>query len=73
VRVAVIGSGNIGSLYGANLARVGASVVLIDAWAEHVAAIRAGGLRMDGLGGEFNAPVSAACGVQLHGRPWAKR
>lgn len=57
---AVIGAGNMGCLYGGNLARVGASVTMIDVWAEHVAAMNQNGLEMDGLQGEFTAKVSAA-------------
>lgn len=49
-----------GCLYGGNLARVGASVTMIDVWAEHVAAMNQNGLEMDGLQGEFTAKVSAA-------------
>jgi 2-dehydropantoate 2-reductase len=60
VRVVVIGAGNIGSLYGAHLARAGAHVTLVDPWAEHVEAIRRGGLRIDGLRGDFTVAVAAA-------------
>ena len=60
MRVAVVGAGSMGSLYGANLHRAGAEVVLLDAWAEHVEQINADGLRMDGLHGDFTAQVQAA-------------
>jgi 2-dehydropantoate 2-reductase len=57
--VAVIGSGAIGSLYAAHLARVpGAEVWVVDPWAEHVAAIKAQGLRVTGLA-DFSATVRA--------------
>ena len=59
VRVAVIGCGAIGSLYAAHLARVpGVEVWAVDPWAEHMAAIEAGGLRVTGQA-EFTAPVRA--------------
>jgi 2-dehydropantoate 2-reductase len=58
-RVVVLGAGNIGCLYGARLARAGARVTLVDAWPEHVAAIQASGVRIDGLGGSFVAAVPA--------------
>jgi 2-dehydropantoate 2-reductase len=59
VRVAVIGCGAIGSLYAAHLARVpGVEVWAVDPWAEHVAAIEAGGLRVTGQA-DFTAPVRA--------------
>jgi len=59
VRVAVIGCGAIGSLYAAHLARVpGVQVWAVDPWAEHVAAMESGGLRVTGLA-DFVAPVHA--------------
>ena len=59
VRVAVLGCGAIGSLYAAHLATVpGVEVWAVDPWAEHVAAIEAGGLRVSGHA-DFVAPVRA--------------
>jgi hypothetical protein len=59
VRIAVIGCGAIGSLYAAHLARVpGTEVWAVDPWAEHVAAMESGGLRVTGLG-DFVARVHA--------------
>jgi 2-dehydropantoate 2-reductase len=59
VRIAVIGCGAIGSLYAAHLARVpGVEVWAVDAWAEHVDAIRERGLRVTGLA-DFAVPVQA--------------
>lgn len=48
-----------GSLYGANLARIGQRVTFIDPWVEHVEAIRSRGIRMDGLHGEFVVSADA--------------
>ena len=48
MQVIVLGAGAIGSLYGAKLALVGNDVTLIGR-SDHVAAIRANGLRMEGL------------------------
>ncbi len=59
MQIAVIGAGNMGCVYGANLARVGEQVTLIDVWEEHVRQIQAFGLRMDGLHGTFSAAVGA--------------
>lgn len=59
MHIAVIGAGNMGCLYGANLARAGEEVTLIDPWKEHVEQIRAHGLKMDGLHGEFTARLRA--------------
>jgi 2-dehydropantoate 2-reductase len=47
LRVAVLGSGAMGSLYGGRLARSGVDVTLVDVRADHVEAVRADGLRID--------------------------
>lgn len=56
---AIIGAGNMGSIYGGNLARAGYPVTLIDVNAEHIEAIRAHGLQLTGLHGDFTAQVGA--------------
>lgn len=48
MRIAIMGAGGIGSFYAAKLAQAGAEVVLI-ARGAHLAAIRAHGLRVEGL------------------------
>jgi len=50
---AVIGAGNMGCVYGGNLARIGQEVSLIDVWDAHVRAIQQDGLRMTGLKGSY--------------------
>lgn len=57
--IAVIGAGNMGSIYGGNLARVGYPVTLIDLNQEHIDAIRRTGLHLSGLHGEFTVAVEA--------------
>jgi 2-dehydropantoate 2-reductase len=59
MQFAVIGAGNMGCVYGANLARAGERVALIDVWEEHIRRIRIDGLRMDGLHGTFTVRVEA--------------
>ncbi|MDP6041069.1 MAG: ketopantoate reductase family protein [Candidatus Latescibacteria bacterium] len=59
MQVAVIGAGNMGCVYGANLARVGEDVTMLDVVEDHVAAMRDHGLQMAGLHGEFTAEVFA--------------
>ncbi len=49
----VIGAGNMGAVYGGNLARIGEDVAFFDIWQEHVAAINKGGLHVRGLTGDF--------------------
>ena len=68
MRVAVIGAGNMGCVYGANLARVGVAVTMVDTWPEHVEAMRDHGLAMEGLNGTFTAAVDAVTdGSELSG------
>src|SRR5690349_866071 len=55
----VIGAGNMGCVYGGNLARIGEQVAFIDIWQEHVDRIQTAGLRLEGLTGDFVAPAAA--------------
>jgi 2-dehydropantoate 2-reductase len=59
MRICVIGAGSMGSLYGGRLARAGYDVTLLDVWQAHVEAIRARGLRLDGIGGDLTISVKA--------------
>ena len=59
MHIAVVGAGNMGCLYGANLARADEQVTLIDVWQEHVQVMQEQGLTMQGLHGEFVAEVAA--------------
>ena len=52
MKVAVLGSGAMGCLYGGALAEAGCDVVLIDVWKDHIDAINASGLKIDESGGE---------------------
>lgn len=60
MKIAFIGAGAMGGSYGGLLAKAGHDVRLIDTWAEHVAAIRARGLRVDGALGDHTVPIPAA-------------
>jgi 2-dehydropantoate 2-reductase len=42
----VIGAGNMGCVYGGNLARTGEQVAMIDVWQEHIDKIASDGLRL---------------------------
>ena len=53
MRIAVIGAGGIGAIYGASLAKAGADVVFV-ARGAHVAAMRENGLRIEGDRGEIH-------------------
>jgi 2-dehydropantoate 2-reductase len=59
VKVAVVGAGAMGCLYGAALHRGGAEVTLVDVNADHIAAINASGLQLDTRAGVEEIPLSA--------------
>jgi 2-dehydropantoate 2-reductase len=59
MKICVIGAGSMGGLYGARLALAGQDVLLVDTWAEHVRAIAAQGLRLDGVDGDRRVPLRA--------------
>lgn len=52
MKIAVLGSGAMGCLYGGMLAMAGHDVTLIDIWKEHVEAINCRGLTMENRSGE---------------------
>ena len=52
MKIAVLGSGAMGCLYGGMLAEAGNDVVLIDIWKEHIDAVNASGLKIEGLSGD---------------------
>ena len=60
-RVCIVGAGAVGGYVGAHLAHAGVDVVLVDAWPEHVQAMRRHGLDVQGMGGagSVRAPVRA--------------
>ncbi len=59
MRICVIGAGALGATYGGRLALGGAEVVLVDSWAEHMAAIGRDGLDLDGVPGPQIVRVQA--------------
>jgi 2-dehydropantoate 2-reductase len=59
MRIAVIGAGAMGAMFGARFARAGADVVLFDRDAEHVAAINADGIRVEGREGDLHLRLAA--------------
>lgn len=59
MKIVVIGAGAMGSVYGGLLARAGSDVTLVDLRADHVAAINANGLKLDGVCGELLVRVLA--------------
>lgn len=59
MRIAIIGCGAMGSVYAALLASAGNAVLVVDRWADHVAAIRERGLRVAGASGDRTVPLAA--------------
>jgi 2-dehydropantoate 2-reductase len=59
IKVAVLGAGAMGCLFGGLMAEKGLDVVLIDVWKEHVDAINKNGLKMDGHGGDRFIKIKA--------------
>ncbi len=52
MKIAIIGVGAMGSVYAARFAEAGHEVWIVDRWAEHLEAIRTGGLRVEGASGD---------------------
>lgn len=58
-KVAVLGAGAMGCLFGGLMAEKGLDVTLIDVWKEHVDTINSKGLKMDGHGGDRYIKIKA--------------
>jgi 2-dehydropantoate 2-reductase len=59
MKIGIVGSGAMGSVYGALLAAAGNQLWLLDQWREHVDAMRAHGLRCTGASGDRTVAVNA--------------
>ena len=59
MKVAVLGAGAMGCLFGGLMFEKGLDVVLIDVWKDHVDAINKNGLKMDGHGGDRFIKIKA--------------
>ena len=68
MRIAIVGTGAMGSVYAGLLASAGLDVWAVDAWADHIEAIRRDGLRVSGASGERTAKLSATTDVHEVGR-----
>jgi len=60
MKIAIVGCGAMGSVYAALLADAGNEVLAIDPWVDHVEAINARGLRVDGASGDRTVRIRAA-------------
>jgi len=61
VRVGIVGAGAVGGYVGAHMTQAGVDVTLVDAWAEHVQAMRSQGISVSGMNGagSVHTPVRA--------------
>lgn len=59
MKIAIVGCGAMGSVYAALLADAGHEVLAVDPWLEHVQAINAAGLRVEGASGDRTARLRA--------------
>jgi 2-dehydropantoate 2-reductase len=66
--ILIWGAGAIGGTIGAYLARDGVDVLLVDSAADHVAAMNAQGLTIEGPIAQFTVPVRAVTPDQVEGR-----
>ncbi len=60
MKIAIVGCGAMGSVYAALFAAAGNEVWAIDTWREHVEAMRAKGLRLEGASGDRTVPLRAS-------------
>ncbi|MBI1943124.1 MAG: 2-dehydropantoate 2-reductase [Betaproteobacteria bacterium] len=60
MKIAVVGTGAMGSVYAGLLASAGHEVWAIDTWQEHVEAMRAQGLRVEGASGDRTVRINAS-------------
>ncbi len=67
MKIAVVGAGAMGSLFGAMLAEAGQEVWLYDVWAEHVQAINHNGLQIEREGQSRTVRINAATNPALIG------
>ena len=59
MRIAIVGAGAMGSVYAGILGDAGNEVWAVDRWVEHVEAIRAHGLRVEGASGQRTVRIQA--------------
>jgi 2-dehydropantoate 2-reductase len=64
VKIAIVGTGAMGSVYAALLGRAGHEVWALDVWKEHTEAIAASGLRVTGASGSYTVE-----GIKVGHRP----
>ena len=63
-KIAIIGAGGMGALFGSILQSGGMDVLLVDVDGDHVRAIRQSGLHIRGFGGERTVRIDATCNAE---------
>ena len=61
LRIAIVGTGAMGSVYAGLLGDAGNDIWAIDIWKEHIDAIRTNGLRVEGASGDRIVRINATC------------
>jgi 2-dehydropantoate 2-reductase len=63
MKICIVGTGAMGSVYAGLLAAAGNEVWAVDRWADHVEAIRKNGLKIDGKSGERTVSINATTDI----------
>ena len=69
MKIAIVGTGAMGSVYAGLLGDAGHEVWAVDRWEEHVEAIRKNGLRLEGKSGDRTVRINATTNVAEVGGP----
>ena len=67
MKIGVVGAGAMGCVYGGILGDAGNEVWLLDVWKEHIEAIRARGIRVEGASGDRTVRVNATLNAREAG------
>jgi 2-dehydropantoate 2-reductase len=67
MKIAIVGTGAMGSVYAALLGAAGHEIWAIDAWPAHVEAMRANGLRLEGASGDHTVCLHATTDAEQVG------
>ena len=68
MKIAVLGAGAMGSIFGGHLAEAGEDVILLDIWREHVETINSRGLHITGVSGDRYIRVRATTDAEDVGK-----
>jgi 2-dehydropantoate 2-reductase len=68
MKIAIVGTGAMGSVYAGLFASAGHEVWAIDKWREHVEAMRSKGLRLEGASGDRTVKLNASTDVKDAGK-----